>query len=248
MPTTTAPATMATMQEQFTEQGFARLGRVLDDAALAAIRADEAWLRGAQTDDRGKTTLFWCQTAKSCPGVHRLGLDGPHLDVVQALLGPDLVWWWNQFVTKLPDRDDARGQFPWHQDNGYVDIVPGPNATVWIALDDVDERNGCVWVVPGSHHQGLLPHDKPNADSWHLQVPVSEPGIPVPLKAGEAVCFSGYMLHRSLANRSDRPRRALFLEYATAQDRMRCADERNGQRVLSLADACLVRGRAARGE
>ena len=39
-------------------------------------------------------------------------------------------------------------------------------------------------------------------------------GVPAILRAGEAVVFTGLTLHRSKFNRTDKPRRALFLEYA----------------------------------
>ena len=32
--------------------------------------------------------------------------------------------------------------------------------TLWLALEDVDEENGCIYYVPGSHKQGLLQHYK----------------------------------------------------------------------------------------
>ena len=93
---------------------------------------------------------------------------------------------------------------------------PATNVTIWFALDDVDERNGCVWVQPGSHRHGLLDHKTRSADSWHLTVPVEGDGIPARLKAGEAVAFTGLTLHRSKLNHTDRPRRAFFIEYADA--------------------------------
>ncbi|HEY8667864.1 MAG TPA: phytanoyl-CoA dioxygenase family protein, partial [Tepidisphaeraceae bacterium] len=81
----------------------------------------------------------------------------------------------------------------------------------------VDERNGCVWVIPESHKRGLLPH-KASGASWYITVPADSAGIPVRMKAGEAVAFSGFMLHRSLANRTPRPRRAFFMEYSDSPD------------------------------
>ena len=225
--------------------GFVPAGRVLDDAALAGLRAEEQALR-AQSPDAAASTQFFGLVARHCPTLRHLALHGPHLDLVAQLVGPDLVLWWNQFVTKLPDADPLRGQFRWHQDNGYQDVQPGTNLTIWIALDDVDTTNGCVWVVPGSHRAGLLPHRQPNPDSWHLETPVTEPGIPVPLPAGHAVMFSGYTLHRSLANASAAPRRALFLQYAPA-GAMRFKHGVAQGLVEESTEAWVVRGRTAIG-
>lgn len=236
-----APAIDDDARARYRDEGFLRLGRVLDDDLLAAVRADEARMRSADTRQEAASTRFWNLVCRWCPGVRRAAMAGGHLDAVEAIVGPDIALWWNQFVTKLPDPDETTGTFPWHQDNGYKDIAPGDNVTVWIALDDVDERNGCVWVQPGSHRGGLRPHSKRSQDSWHLTVPVEGDGVPVPMAAGEGVLFSAYTLHRSLANRSQRPRRALFLEYTRADavivdlDRMPVCDHK---------DTWVVRGAA----
>lgn len=225
---------------QYRHDGFVRLGRILDEAGLEACRADEAALRGGGLADPNASTQFWCMIMRQCPGVRELATRGPQLGAASDILGLDIVLWWNQFVTKLPDGDAVRGEFTWHQDNGYADVTPGTNLTVWVALDDVDTVNGCVWVQPGSHTKGLLPHARPREDSWHLQVPVQGDGIPVPLGAGEAVMFTGYTLHRSLANRSDRPRRAFFMQYAEADAEI---PSRNTTAV-DHPDAWVVRGRS----
>ncbi len=225
----------------FASDGFVVLGRILDPEGLEACRADEAMLREGSPWGDAATTRFWCLVMRRCPGVRALALGGPHLGAVADAVGADIALWWNQFVTKLPDHDEVRGGFTWHQDNGYVDVSPGTNVTVWVALDDVDTVNGCVWVMPGSHAGGLLPHARPREDSWHLQVPVEGDGIPVPLRAGEAVMFTGYTLHRSLANRSGAPRRAFFMQYAHADATLPA----KGIRAADHQDAWVVRGRTS---
>jgi hypothetical protein len=216
-----APALDRDLVTAFAEDGFVRLGRILDQPTLDGIRAEEAALRGEQDSDaaaRGARTLFFHNVTWRCPTVRRLVQTGPQLDAMRTLLGNDLLLWWTQFVTKMPEDHSASSIFPWHQDCGYLDILPTP-VTVWVALDDVDVDNGCVWVVHGSHRGGLLPHKRPSDDAWHLTVPIAGDGMPVPLAAGEAVAFTGYTLHRSLRNGSSRPRRAFFMEYAPAHAR-----------------------------
>jgi ectoine hydroxylase-related dioxygenase (phytanoyl-CoA dioxygenase family) len=154
-------------------------------------------------------------TAYSAP-VRDFGLNGPHIPLVQQVLGPNLAWIYTQFVTKFPDADLGKSEFPWHQDNGYSKVLPENNMTIWIPLDDVDVHNGCVWLVPRSHLNGILPHGRKSADSWHLEVPVDGDGIPAILKAGEAVAFTGLTLHRSKLNHSDKARRAFFMQYVDA--------------------------------
>lgn len=235
-----SPDSLAT---RFQRDGFVHLGRVLDQAHLQEIRAEEARLRqDLEVDPYARArTIFINNVCWRSEPVRRFCQQGRHLDQVQQLLGADLLLWWTQFVTKMPEDQQASSVFPWHQDCGYLDIMPSP-VTVWIALDDVDLRNGCIWVMPGSHHGGLLPHGKVSADSWHLTVAVAGEGQAVPLAAGEAVAFTGHTLHRSLANHTGQARRAFFCEYATASAR----ESLTHRPLLPERDVHLVRGYSGR--
>ncbi len=203
----------AEQRRQYADEGWVGVGRVLDDAALEALRAEEARARAFEPYDPN-ATIFRSQMARYSAVVRALIQANPLVGIAAQLVGPNVAHWFNQFVTKMPDGNRRRSDFPWHQDNGYVSIEPPNNVTIWIALDDVDTRNGCVWVLPGSHLKGLLDHRAAGAESWHLTVKVEGDGIPAVLKAGEAVAFTGLTLHRSKLNQTDQPRRAFFVEYA----------------------------------
>ena len=49
--------------------------------------------------------------------------------------------------------------------NIYLRVQPGTCMAAWMALDDCDEENGCMQVVPGSHTWPVLCTDK--ADTTH---------------------------------------------------------------------------------
>jgi phytanoyl-CoA hydroxylase len=111
----------------------------------------------------------------------------------------------------------------WHQDERYIPTRDRSLAGAWIAIDDADIENGCLWVVPGSHRQGYLFPFRPPADlaeydgsdECHGFDPAA--AVPVEVKAGSVVFFNGYLLHRSLRNRSaTRWRRALVSHYMNA--------------------------------
>ncbi|MCC5828655.1 MAG: phytanoyl-CoA dioxygenase family protein [Phycisphaeraceae bacterium] len=209
-------------REQYRTEGWVMLGRIMDDATLERMRAEELrfrQLRLAKDPALCNQTIFASQVCHMSEMVRRFCATGPQVELARQLVAPDLALWFNQFVTKNPDGDSGRSEFPWHQDNGYVAIDPPTNITIWVALDDVDERNGCVWVVPRSHEKGLLDHRRKSEDSWHLTLPVEGDGQPAILKAGEAVAFTGLTLHRSKLNHTNRPRRAFFMEYADARSR-----------------------------
>jgi ectoine hydroxylase-related dioxygenase (phytanoyl-CoA dioxygenase family) len=221
----------------FRHDGFTAVGRIFDDRTLELLRREEARLRPDHDPNApGARTLFRNQVCHCSEVVRRTCTLGAHIPWTTQILGPDVLFWWVQFVTKLPEAVGDRSVFHWHQDCGYQDVRPTP-MTIWVALDDVDERNGCIWVVPGSHRAGLLPHlQKPG--SWHLEAPAPDQGVPMRLRAGEAVAFTGYTLHRSLENRSDAPRRAFFMEYTHAE----AIHPANGSALRSSPDAWMVAG------
>lgn len=113
----------------------------------------------------------------------------------------------------------ARGQ-ALHQDQFYLRAMPGCCLAAWLALDDCDEENGCMQVVPGSHEWPLLCTIKADTTvsftDVTVPVPDDKPVVPCVMKAGDVLFFHGLMVHGSFPNRSsDRFRRALIGHYLT---------------------------------
>lgn len=111
----------------------------------------------------------------------------------------------------------ARGQ-ALHQDNFFLRAAPGTCMAAWMALDAIDEENGCMQVVPGSHHWPLLctTEADTNASFTDIAVPIpeGEKAIPVIMDAGDVLFFNGSLVHGSFPNVSeDRFRRALIGHY-----------------------------------
>lgn len=109
-------------------------------------------------------------------------------------------------------------------------------ATTIVFLDDATIENGCLWVVPGSHQQGMWCTRVDGDEFAHNEVdPAAYPDVdevPVELGAGSTVSFGAFLVHRSSPNRSDRHRRALLYSYQppgrrTQLDRLRA--ERDGR-------------------
>jgi phytanoyl-CoA hydroxylase len=110
-------------------------------------------------------------------------------------------------VIKNPDATPS-APAPWHQDNGYGRLEPR-DLTVWMR-SMCTLANGCLWVLPGSHQGGLRPHDARGA---LRAAAVDEPGVAVPMAAGDALLFGSLLLHRSLPNETDEARVGLYLRY-----------------------------------
>lgn len=108
---------------------------------------------------------------------------------------------------------------PPHQDNYYFCLRPPHVVTIWLALDVVDEENGCLRYLPGSHVQGIRPHGRSQVLGFSQGI--SDYGVtdfarevPVCLAPGDAVAHHGNTVHRADPNRSPtRHRRAFAMVY-----------------------------------
>jgi len=128
------------------------------------------------------------------------------MDVVEDLIGPDILCLSSEFRFKEPNDGVYAG---WHQDKRYLAYEP-----VWIsgclAVTDCTEANGCLRVIPGSHKWGLLDHEDTRDQKSILTrgqritaaMDTSET-VPIVLKAGQAMIFHNSLVHASEPNRTD---------------------------------------------
>ena len=106
---------------------------------------------------------------------------------------------------------------PPHQDNYYFCLEPPNVITLWIALDAVDEENGCLRYVVGSHRHGVRPHATSEILGFSQGVSDFGPDdeakeISVRLQPGDLTAHHGEMIHRADPNHSTtRSRRAFAM-------------------------------------
>lgn len=138
------------------------------------------------------------------------GIVGP----VSTIFGEAVELFEDKLNLKLP----GGSAYPWHQDwaccwRAHTDAL----ITCFIYLDDADEANGCLQVVPGSHLGKPIMPFKPGSRFEIDPTCVDQNNIvPVPLRAGEMIFFDPYLLHYSDLNRSRTPRRAIIYTYNPA--------------------------------
>ncbi len=89
--------------------------------------------------------------------------------------------------------------------------------TCWLALDDADESNGCLWVVPGSHRSGTMGHHGDGDSPFRVGYDGDEPGVAAPVPKGGVLVISSLLLHRSGPNTTGRLRRAWVIQFCPAQ-------------------------------
>jgi phytanoyl-CoA hydroxylase len=115
----------------------------------------------------------------------------------------------------------ARGQ-ALHQDQFYLRVEPGTCMAAWLALDDCDEENGCMRVVPGSRDLPVLCAARADTSVSFTDVTVPVPqgmrAEAVRMTAGDVLFFNGSVIHGSYPNTSPtRFRRALIGHYIVGE-------------------------------
>lgn len=115
----------------------------------------------------------------------------------------------------------GRGQ-ALHQDQYFLRVQPGTCMAAWMAVDDCDEENGCLQVVPGSQDWPVLcTVDADTSESFTditVDLPVGSEAVPVTMRAGDVLFFNGQLVHGSFPNTSaDRFRRALIGHYIVGE-------------------------------
>jgi len=140
----------------------------------------------------------------------------------------------------------------WHQDEDYIPTRDRSLTGAWIAMDDATVRNGCLWVIPGSHRHGVLwpqriQRDKRFDCAWEsYRFPYTQSDeVPVEVEAGAIVFFHGYLLHRSLPNTLQTGyRRALVNHYMSAESLLPWGRAENGTGVaiFDYRDIVLIAG------
>ena len=132
---------------------------------------------------------------------------------------PSKVENWGHLIFKTPNSREAT---PWHQDEAYWGVKNDYRALgAWFPLDDVFIENGCMWFLPGSHKNEVLPHkhgggNDPSVHILEIDVPYdTSAGVPVPLKAGGMTFHHCRTLHYAGPNLTSGMRRAWANEYQT---------------------------------
>ncbi|MGH2458063.1 MAG: phytanoyl-CoA dioxygenase family protein [Chloroflexota bacterium] len=189
------------------------------------------------------------------------------LDVLEALIGPDLMAMQSMLFIKPPG---GAGQ-GYHQDSYYIPTIPDTLCGAWLAIDRADAENGCLWFSVGSQHEPIYPttdqRGRNHGDALrdleavenvsHTDDEVNTLSriarkyagreVAVIADPGDVVFFAGHILHRSHRNRSaDRFRRSFVGHYANARSYTRwgsrAGDQTNDQHILARGSTHLPSG------
>jgi ectoine hydroxylase-related dioxygenase (phytanoyl-CoA dioxygenase family) len=138
------------------------------------------------------------------------------LDVVEALIGPDILLYNVQYIIK---EAESASFVSLHQDLTYWGFSADSLTSMWLALTPAAEINGCMSMIRGSHRSGAREHrvvPDPNNILYQNQTAdrIDADDVQLcPLAPGQASFHHGWTLHQSGRNRSGERRIGLNAQY-----------------------------------
>ena len=232
----------------FHEQGYLTLSHVLSEAECAALEMDYMDFISGEVPEMGRD---FCDMSgpygrayedfnlinAMLPRVYRSSLRGNVFErvaqsIAEQLIGQTATLDYDQFLAKKPAKQEAA--FAMHQDMGYwpTNTPDTKTTTCSLALDDADEINGCLRVVPGSHlepelraHVPVVKADKGEGlrDGGHtlgIEMRPEDRVLLQPVRRGDITVHNERIIHGSSGNRSQRWRRT----YVIAHRSRACVD------------------------
>ncbi|NND72578.1 MAG: phytanoyl-CoA dioxygenase family protein [Rhodothermales bacterium] len=167
--------------------------------------------------DEGESSKEIREWHESSRFLFDLCMDERILDCVEQVLGDNFYLWASNFFIKEPRSPES---VTWHQDAYYWPLDPVASCTVWLAFDDVDNENGGMTYLPGSHTAGILDHNRIDSDDSVLSLECDVSGFDVgsakvvEMKAGSISIHADTLVHGSPGNPSDRRRAGLTMRYS----------------------------------
>lgn len=226
----------------YEEHGYARLGKVVDEPTLEALRArinsimlGEITYPGLFFQHDSPTGRYedapigqgWQGPSLSYRKIEKLELDPlfrAHIEdpfferIARARIAGDIAIYRAIVMNKSAE---GGSNLPWHQDGGtFWGLERDPDLQAWTALDDAPADGGCLEIVPGTHRLGLAtPLGGVIPDEIVREH--EDRRVLVPVVAGEVVLIHNYVWHRSGRALKGHPRRALSVCYMSAATKCR---------------------------
>lgn len=220
--------------EQYQQQGYTILANALSNSDIAALRSRVERIAAGTLPFPAECIEFdpGARQERHIDNLRKINCPARHdaffmdhaghsnlLDAAEALLGPDVKFFDDQLFIKGPGGMEKT----YHQDSAYFNIAPMAILTAWVALDDVTLENGCLWVVAGSHLEGLKEHSETwmvgdrqdhKVPDWAIDRDREQPIL---LQAGDCSFHHSLLLHRSGPNQTTTRRRGLATHYMSAR-------------------------------
>jgi phytanoyl-CoA hydroxylase len=218
-----SPPALAPHKDAFDRDGFVVVRQLLPPEQFVVLQANlERYIRDV-VPTLGDAEAFYDNRSRpeTLKQLQRMGCDPFFRDygrqpfwkaLAESLLGEEVRVEEPEWFNKPPNTNHVT---PPHQDNYYFCLKPPHVVTLWMALDTVDEENGCLRYVAGSHLGGYRPHGRSQILGFSQGITDYGPNdqaheVAVCLRPGDVVAHHGMMIHRAEANRSATRNRRAF--------------------------------------
>ena len=139
------------------------------------------------------------------PIFNKVCLNKNILDAVESIIGKNILICGTTLFVKNPNK---KGFVSFHQDAKYIGLEPHNWVTVWLAITDTNEHNGCMRMLPGSHKENLKTHEQKFDENNLLTRGQTITNValdktePIILKAGQVSLHHPLIVHGSGLNQS----------------------------------------------
>ncbi len=153
--------------------------------------------------------------------------DDSVLDIVESVIGPDIALWSSHFIAKPPG---VGKRVPWHEDSAYWGQVLDPMevVTVWLAIDPSMPANGCMRVIPRTHHHGYSEYEPvkdPSKEVFATEIRKDQidegKAVDCILEPNHCSIHHAKTIHGSNANTSSMRRCGYTMRYVSATSKFR---------------------------
>jgi phytanoyl-CoA hydroxylase len=248
--------------EQYRRSGFVNGGPVLDDATVEVLQQEVLRV----IDDRENASVpqpvrlanlssnpdqpIWqiVNIWQASPAFQSLVCNLKIAEMAAQLTGAKELRIWHDQIQYKPK--ELGGRLHWHQDSPLWRTLQPKDGqiTAWVALDDAEADNGCMYMVPGSHHWG---NKQQQIDAFPQggQLPEDFEGHPLhfimcPVKKGHVHFHHSLTWHGSGPNHSARPRRAIAIHLMTERTTYDVSGEHPMKPFITVPNGQILKGDA----
>lgn len=238
---------MSEIATAFHEAGYYHARGVFDAARVKALEAEfdrivtqlSASGEGIDATWEGENTALLAAAGDQVLHTHNVQkysriwldafLDRRFLDVVEAILGPDIVLHHSKLFQK-PSEHGA--PFPMHQDWPYFPTRRDSMIAGIVHVSRATDAMGCLRVYPGSHRLGRIPGADGRQPNPVLDRHPIDGALAIEAAPGDVVFFHYCTLHGSMPNRSAETRKTVLCQLYAGDDAVEAGNTHPDERLV----------------
>ena len=206
-----------TLKQEYDKNGYAIIRDVIEPELVSEVESHVHWL--SKKYPKTRPEAFHHDLLVHDPFIHHLLDNKKLLDLVEAIIGPDIALFGVHYIAKKPFDGKPVG---WHQDGSYWPLEPMEVVSVWLAGTESTSENACMRVIPGTQNKKMFkPSEMMNLDTEEYVLDLAidpkqiddSDAVDIELRAGDISIHNPSIVHGSNSNASDKWRMGLTLRY-----------------------------------